>query len=155
MMSMHDTGRTSVAPAGDKLQNAGRLRGTVDRLQAAACGSLELDTSIDQSFQCLSAALTGRGLAGLPVREGARWSTEVSTTIDLLSADYNFSVGQRDGICWAWIQPNDDWQPGEFEARHDHPAGSGLVVAYTAALALTSAILILYAQRLEIRIAPQ
>jgi hypothetical protein len=128
-------------------QQAQRLRAVVDRLQCAAAGSAELDALIEDAL----GALADDPSPAPPTTRGARWSTDLSAAIGLLSADYNFSVGRRDGICWAWIQPNDDWQPGEFQARHDHPAGSGLIAAYTAALALMSAILLIHAARLEAR----
>jgi hypothetical protein len=120
-------------------QQGQHLRAVVDRLQCAAAGSAELDTLIADALQPPDGGST------------TRWSTDLSAAIGLLSAEYNFSVGRRDGICWAWIQPNDDWQPGEFQARHDHPDGSGLITAYTAALALMSAILLIRAARLEAR----
>jgi len=126
-------------------QQGQRLRAVVDRLQCAAAGSAELDALIEDALHALGDD------PALPTKRAARWSTDLSAAIGLLSAEYNFSVGRRDGICWAWIQPNDDWQPGEFQARHDHPAGSGLIAAYTAALALMSAILLIHAARLEAR----
>jgi hypothetical protein len=119
----------------------------VDRLQEAADGSQQLDALIGHAFRRLGERFTRDGLAGPPPLSAACWSRELSAALDLLPEDYNFSVGKRDGICWAWIQPNDDWQPGELESRHDHPQGSGLVVAYTAALALAAAAIMLYASR--------
>jgi hypothetical protein len=50
-------------------------------------------------------------------------------------------LGLRDGVFWAWCQPNDDWETASGEARHDHPGGSSLIVAQTAALAMTCAAL--------------
>ena len=126
-----------------------RLRAIVDRLQSATSGSAELDALIQQALPTLPPCLAAGVPVSLVTADGPYWSRELSAAIGLLSADYNFSVGQRDGICWAWIQPNDNWQPSEFESRHDHPAGSGLAVAYTAALALASATFILGASRLE------
>jgi len=143
-------------PAGTLHQHAQHLRAVVDRLQYASDGDAELDALIEAAFQALYGALDTSAVSlgdnpfpGLPAARSAHWSTDLSAAIGLLSPAYNFSVGRRDGICWAWIQPNDDWQPGEFQARHDHPAGSGLIAAYTAALALMSAILLIYAARLE------
>jgi hypothetical protein len=126
-----------------------RLRAVVDRLQSANAGDATLDALIEHCVQTLATQLDARALARLPELRGSRWSSDLGAAISLLPTDDNFSVGQRDGICWAWIQPNDDWHPGEFEARHDHPAGSGLVVAYTAALALISATIMVYARRLD------
>jgi hypothetical protein len=131
-----------------------RLRAVVERLQNARRGSGALDSLVDEVFDSLTAFLDHHGLTCPPTRRRVRWSTDVSVAISLLTTDYNFAVGQRDGICWAWIQPNDDWHPGEFEARHDHPAGSGLIVAYSSALALTSATLILHARQLYPRPGP-
>jgi hypothetical protein len=129
---------------GEKSERAAaRVLAVVDRLQRAKFGSAALDSLIDETFGTLATDLDSRMIAHLPTRRGARWSEELGASIGLLTADYNFSVGQRDGICWAWIQPNDNWQPQEFEARHDHPAGSGLIVAYTAPLAMTTATIIL------------
>jgi hypothetical protein len=119
----------------------------VDRLQEAATGSQQLDALIGDAFKKLGECLAANDQPGPPHHSVARWSCELSAALDLLPEDYNFSIGKRDGICWAWIQPNDDWQPGELESRHDHPRGSGLVVGYTAALALTAAAIILYAKR--------
>jgi hypothetical protein len=121
-----------------------RLREAVDRLQVASHGSVELDALIEATLATLSACIRPTRIAGFSAGRRARWSSDLGETLTLLPDDYNFSVGQRDGICWAWIQPNDDWLPGEYEARHDHPRGSGLIVAYTAALAMTVATIILY-----------
>jgi hypothetical protein len=131
-----------------------RLRAIVERLQSATSGSAELDALIEQALPSLPPFLAINARCGVRPASVAFWSSELSAAIGLLSADYNFSVGQRDGICWAWIQPNDNWQPGEFESRHDHPAGSGLAVAYTAALAFASATFMLGAACLEQATAP-
>ncbi len=69
----------------------------------------------------------------------------------LLPANYNFSLGRRDGVCWAWIQPNDDWRPAEGESRHDHPGGSGLAVAETPVLAVACAAIRLHVRLIEDR----
>jgi hypothetical protein len=104
----------------------------LDRLQAAVRGGPDLD------------ALLARALSGAPLPAArARWSTDLTATLELVPPDHNVSLGRRDGVCWAWIQPNDRWEPGAHEARHDHPRGSGLIVAHTAALALACAILVL------------
>lgn len=69
----------------------------------------------------------------------ARWSEDVMASLQLIPRNYNYSIGRRDGVCWAWIQPNDSWTPIGTQYRHDHPHGSGLVVAYTMPLALMAA----------------
>lgn len=130
-------------PLGTGRDGAASLRALVDRLQAARSGSAALDALIDDAMHNMQNVLQARQLGPLPRRGGARWSDELGAPVGLLTANYDFSVGQRDGICWAWVRPYDDWQPQEHEERHDHPDGSGLVVAYTAALALTSAVLLL------------
>ena len=125
------------------------LRTVLDRTQMAVTGGAELDALIDGAL----ADFAARGPSSRPPAElfghGTPWSSDLSQALNLLPADCNFALGHRDGICWAWIQPNDDWEPGENESRHDHPDGSGLVVAYTAALALTSAVLILHGIRTQ------
>ena len=125
------------------------LRRVVDKLQIARAGGAELDALIDKSLGAIR-RVYGPCLNGsFPAHAAAGWSHNLAAALTALPENYNFSVGQRDGICWAWLQPNDDWQPGDFEARHDHPGGSGLVVAYTAALALIAAALLLYTGLLE------
>jgi hypothetical protein len=136
---MHDTG----------LATDPRHRDIVDRLQIAASGDAALDALVDLALQSLSALIQARGHEGIAVPRGAHWSSDLSQALTLVPPDYNYSLGERDGICWAWIQPNNDWQPGELEARHDHPGGSGLIVAKTAPLAFISAAILLYAKRLE------
>ncbi len=115
----------------------------MDRLQNARHGDALLDALVDDGLHALAPRLRAHGLGRLPASGAARWSDDLAAPISLLTMAYNFSVGQRDGVRWAWIQPNDDWRPKPFEARHDHPRGSGLIVAYTAPLALTAAALIL------------
>ena len=101
------------------------VRALVMQLQAAHHGNPALDLHV--------AEVLARGAAcpapGGPAEDGPRWSSDLNQVLTLIPDHYNFSMGQRDGVCWAWIQPNDDWEPGENEARHDHPRGSGLVVA--------------------------
>jgi hypothetical protein len=125
------------------------LRTVLVRTQMAVRGGAELDALIDGAL----ADFAARGPSSRPPAElfghGTPWSSDLSQALDLLPADCNFALGHRDGICWAWIQPNDDWEPGENESRHDHPDGSGLVVAYTAALALISAVLNLHGIRTQ------
>ena len=132
----------------------GQLRGLVDRLQMAPAGSDVLDALIDDALSNIRKAFHNGPRGGFARMGGNGWSNNLGAALAALPDNYNFSVGQRDGICWAWLQPNDDWQPGEFQSRHDHPGGSGLVVAYTAALALICAALLLYAGLLESGAAP-
>ncbi len=73
----------------------------------------------------------------------ARWSEDLDALVGLVPHDHNFSLGDRDGVLWAWIQPNDDWVPGVNEMRHDHPRGSGLIVACTLPLALAASLVAL------------
>jgi hypothetical protein len=121
------------------------LRAALDRLQTASRGDVILDALLAEEFHNVRGAA---GTSALSARDG-RWSTDLGDALRLVPPDYNFSIGQRDGVCWAWIQPNDDWEPADHEARHDHPAGSGLVVASTGALALTCAALILHINRMS------
>jgi hypothetical protein len=130
------------------------LRMIVDQLQLARVGNDELDRTIDEAlqFNCDEAGPTHQAIGGLGLpRQNAHWSTNLTHALALLPPDYNFSLGHRDGVCWAWSQPNDRWEPAEYEARHDHPGGSGLVVAHTAALALTCAGVILQIRRAQAR----
>ena len=121
---------------------ASRLHTVVERMQLARCGSPQIDALVKEALAATRQAKP-TGPAGLS------WSTDLRAALALLPDDHNFSVGRRDGVCWAWIQPNALWAPAEHEARHDHPAGSGLIVAHTAALAFTSAAIMLLVQRLE------
>lgn len=121
-------------------------------MQTARAGSRELDARID----CI---LFGRSFLGMGSGCGyvsasahaqscwtepiARWSEDMMAPLRLIPNDHNYSIGRRDGVCWAWIQPNDNWTPIGTEYQHDHPLGSGLVVANTMALALMAAALIL------------
>nr|WP_321986575.1 hypothetical protein [uncultured Lichenicoccus sp.] len=82
-----------------------------------------------------------------PTATCGNWSTSLSDALALLPLTDDFSPGGRDGVSGAWIQPNNCWQPQEHEARHDHPHGSGIVVARSAALAMTCAVLVLYSRK--------
>ena len=132
------------------------LAGFLDVLQTALAGSPELDKR-------LGCVLTGRALSG-EGRDAAsrwrnceiecsltmpspkvRWSEDLTALLRLIPPDYNFSLGERDGVVWAWIQPNDQWMPAAHEMRHDHPQGSGLIVACTLPLALAAALVVLRA----------
>lgn len=62
----------------------------------------------------------------------------------LIPSDHDFSLGRRDGVVWAWIQPRDGWVPAAHERRHDHPRGSGLIVAHTVPLAVAAATVTLH-----------
>ncbi len=121
---------------------ASTLRHVVDGLQLAACGSAAFDAQVRQ-------ALASEHGIDLATVIGLSWSTDLGAALALLPEDHNFSVGRRDGVCWAWIQPNDSWVPAEYESRHDHPRGSGLTVANTAPLAFTSAALMLLIRQLQ------
>lgn len=123
------------------------------RLQSAAAGNAELDARLD----CF---LTGRLFAEMETcrrylwrtpgceavagvaEPPTRWSEDMMALLRLMPGNHNFSMGERDGVVWAWIQPNDGWQPGAYEVRHDHPGGSGLVVAQTIPLAVAAAMVI-------------
>ena len=121
---------------------AARLHHVIDRLQSSAGGNAALDALIEDALLSLANVASPLIKAHVSARIGARWSDDLGASIGLLDLDYNFSVGQRDGMCWCWIQPNDNWNPQEIESRHDHPAGSGLIVAHTTALAMTTAIIL-------------
>ena len=121
------------------------LHGTLDRLQGASAGSPALDGLIAASLQN---DLIVRH-AGPRVPGRACWSSDLQAACALLPLDYDFSHGRRDGVCWAWLQPNDSWNPAFHESRHDHPGGSGLVVAATPALALACALVALHLRQLE------
>jgi hypothetical protein len=99
---------------------------------------------------------TGRGYVWHDTEAGdqptaepsACWSEDVMASLRLIPSDHNYSIGRRDGVCWAWIQPNDDWTPIGTQYRHDHHLGSGLVVAYTMSLAsMAAAMIIIIARR--------
>lgn len=137
---MPDTTPTSIVFL-DAEDAAGRLRQILGRLRLARRGSPEIDAEI-------RAALAATWQSRPTEPNALSWSTNLGAALALLPYDHNFCVGRRDGVCWAWIQPNDAWEPAEHESRHDHPAGSGLMVAYTSALAFTSAAISLLARQL-------
>ncbi len=128
-----------------------QLQAIIDQMQTVRIGNPALDTELGNLLDVIEhrVCLLGETVPRTP-HARANWSTSLSDALGLLPHEYNFSVGKRDGVSWAWIQPNDRWQPQEHEARHDHPHGSGLVVAHGAALAMTCAVLILYSRRLPI-----
>ena len=125
----------------------------LDLLQTARTGNQELDARID----CL---LADRHFVGMEIcpryqwrapdrgavqvaQPPVRWSDDLMALLELIPADHNFSLGARDGVIWAWIQPNDGWEPAAHEVRHDHPRGSGLMVAHTVHLVLAAAMVTL------------
>ena len=147
-----DTAAASAAPA--EQANCAAL---VARLQTAPCGDAGLDRQMARALAGLHRSHhSQRGPQGGPQGRpqgrpqghphGRRPSRALGDALLLLPDGFNFSLGLRDGIFWAWVQPNDGWEPGADDARHDHPGGSGLVVAYTAALALSAAVVRVYAQ---------
>jgi hypothetical protein len=128
------------------------LPGLLERMQTASGGNPELDARID----CLLRERTFLGMTDLRSfrwcdaegRSGEAhpafpWSEDFAAVLSLMPDDFNFSAGRRDGVCWGWIQPNDEWMPGPEDMRHDHPRGTGLVTAYTVTLALAAAVLML------------
>ncbi|MEJ0047322.1 MAG: hypothetical protein WDN04_15320 [Rhodospirillales bacterium] len=125
------------------------LRSLVDRMQMAPCGSVELDNLLADAQSPVAATKAAAPAHPFAGRTIAHCSTDIDEALTLLPHGFNFSLGHRDGVCWAWIQPNDTWEPQAGQSRHDHPGGSGLVVAYTAALALTCAAVILRIRRME------
>ena len=129
----------SQADAGDR--RAVNLRDLILRLQSAPSGSTTLDTLVDDALQSLRTVLKAAKLGPLPPPGSANWSENVNTSVGLLGKHYDFSIGRRDYVCWAWIQPNDGWQRQDHDLSHDHPEGSGLAVAHTLSLALTTALL--------------
>ena len=134
------------------------VRALVTRLQAAHCGTRALDVRVADVLARAAGRMHPAGATAIPVEggvieDGPRWSSDLNQVLTLIPDHYNFSMGQRDGVCWAWIQPNDDWEPGENEARHDHPRGSGLVVAHTATLAVLTATILLETRHIDARAA--
>ena len=107
-------------------------------LQSAPTGGQALDALIGAALSCGDCAVLGSDLA-------ERWSEDLMALLQLVPRDHNYSLGERDGVVWAWIQPNDDWAPGDHEMRHDHPRGSGLIVASTLPLAMAAAVVALCA----------
>ena len=135
------------------------LRSAAERLRSAVCGTAELDILL----ACLDTILADSKATGQASQEPQkaaermtaesatrlRCTTDLNDALILLPPDCNFSLGCRDGVFWAWSQPNDGWEPAPGEARHDHPGGSGLVVAQTAALAVTCTALVMHLRRLK------
>ena len=119
-------------------------------MEVARSGSFAFDAAIVNAFGDLPALGPGMADAG-QLSPGPHCSTVLMDVMGLLPVDYNFSIGRRDGVCWAWIQPNDDWRPGMGEARHDHPGGSGLAVADTPVLAVACAAIRLHIRLIEDR----
>jgi hypothetical protein len=109
-------------------------------LQSAPAGSRALDALIGAALSC-------PGRAGLGSDLEERWSEDLMALLQLVPRDHNCSLGERDGVVWAWIQPNDDWAPGDHEMRHNHPRGSGLIVASTLPLAMAAAVVIVRSAR--------
>jgi hypothetical protein len=148
MTNCDDPGLPGGVPSPDQIE-------VLELMQTARGGSPELDARIDcvllrRVFVCMSRdghryVWRGAEPASEPcdAEPGARWSEDVMASLELIPADHNYSIGRRDGVCWAWIQPNDDWTPVGTEYRHDHPLGSGLVVAYTMSLASMAAAMII------------
>ena len=144
----------SLAPGPDFLdvdrERLSILRDLLELMQVARSGSLAFDAAIVDAFGGLPGL--GPDFAGASrLAPGPHCSTVLMDVMGLLPADYNFSIGRRDGVCWAWIQPNDDWRPSDGEARHDHPGGSGLVVADTPVLAVACAAIRLHIRLIEHR----
>jgi hypothetical protein len=128
----------------------------LDLLRSASEGSQSLDARIDAVLVCPALHALAAGdprewqafsdEPGSSLRApAARWSEDLMALLRLVPPDHNYSMGRRDGVVWAWIQPNDDWTPGVHEMRHDHPRGSGLVVARTLPLAMAAAVVALHA----------
>ena len=146
---MSDTGVTTSARDRVAHDPVLALRAAVERMQIARCGSVALDRLVADALERAFEADTENACRFGRLTPGQHWSINLEDAITLLPRDYNFSLGHRDGVCWAWVQPNDQWEPAECDSRHDHPGGSGLVVGYTTALALTCAALILRARQIE------
>jgi hypothetical protein len=113
----------------------------LDLLQTVAGGTPTLDALLHGVLA--GSASDRRVEAGLA--EQISWCEDISALVRLVPPDHNFSLGERDGVLWAWIQPNDTWVPGQYEMRHDHPRGSGLKVACTLPLAMAAALVALRA----------
>jgi hypothetical protein len=111
----------------------------LDLLQSVPAGSPTLDALI---HRVLANSAFGKPGIDEPV-PSARWSEDLTALLRFVPSDHNFSLGERDGVLWAWIQPNDDWGPEANEMRHDHPRGSGLIVACTLPLAMAAALVAL------------
>ncbi len=126
------------------------LRDLLERMQVARSGSCAFDAAIVDAFGGLP-RIGPHAAEARPLLPGPHCSTVLMDVMGLLPSDYNFSLGRRDGVCWAWIQPNDDWRPAEGDARHDHPGGSGLAVADTPVLAVACAAIRLHIRLIEHR----
>jgi hypothetical protein len=108
----------------------------LDLLQTEPCGTPTLDALLHGVLASPTFdEHVDTGLAGQ-----TNWCEDISALVRLVPPDHNFSLGERDGVLWAWIQPNDTWVPGPYEMRHDHPRGSGLKVACTLPLAMAAAL---------------
>lgn len=125
------------------------LRVILDAVQDADGGDATLDTRLAEVLAMARDADAADAAGHLAPPRTGRWTSDVNDALALLSESHNFSLGRRDGVCWAWIQPNDGWEPPDLHARHDHPYGSGLVVANTPALALVSASVNLLLRRFD------
>jgi hypothetical protein len=129
-----------------------------DTLRVAEHGCAKLDAWIECFIAgkiLVSADQDGRYWWRWPDRETVNgpslparaWSQDSRPWGELIPADHDYALGRRDGVPWAWVQPNDGWQPGEHDMRHDHPAGSGLVVARHALFPIITAIVILIGKK--------
>ena len=143
-----DKARLDAAPSQPKPDDVAAL---VDLLHVARGGSRLLDARIEcalteRIFERLTA---GRSYAWHNRFEAdeavpaAHWSEDLTALLNLVPDDHDFSLGERDGVLWVWIQPRDEWRPGPDEVRHDHPRGSGLIVAQTLPLAVAAALVLL------------
>jgi hypothetical protein len=108
----------------------------VYRLQTAPAGNRTLDAQIQSA---LLPNPPDQAVTEPPIR----WSEDLTALLRLVPDDHNFTLGERDGVLWTWIQPNDGWSPADTEMRHDHPRGSGLIVACTLPLAMAAALVAL------------
>jgi hypothetical protein len=111
----------------------------LDLLQTSPIGTSTLDALIRRFLQ--STILGGRPVAD--PEPTIRWSEDLDALVQLVPLDHDFSLGERDSVLWAWIQPSDAWTPSAHEMRHDHPRGSGLIVAQTLPLAMAAALVAL------------
>ncbi len=159
---MNSAAKSISFPPGTVTNPAEWLRSAAERLRSAVCGTAELDILLASLDTILAVAeATGPQSQALQEPQTAaermapdsamrlRCTTDLNDALILLPPDCNFSLGCRDGVFWAWSQPNDGWEPAPGEARHDHPGGSGLVVAQTAALAVTCTALVMHLRRLK------
>jgi hypothetical protein len=134
--------------AAEGTEQAAWLRSVMEQLQAACCGTAEFDRLVaGVPFPADDGAREAAGQAA--AAPSLHCTTDLNHALALLPSGCNFSLGLRDGVFWAWCQPNDDWETASGEARHDHPGGSSLIVAQTAALAVTCAALAMRLRWLE------